>query len=196
MGKCARCGKESFLFKNFELKDGEICKKCFRALGFDKSYDLITSVYSYEEIKDGIDEMYRKKNEAKKPSLSDLSEDQKEALIHEIVKNSFGVQYGGKEKALECEPEEEEIFNILCAMFGEIGKNPEQLDFVRLSDNYVTAKLGEWDLARFHWGIHAKWVLFPTVENSKTKHRIHAPEEIKQFSELLQKSAEHIEKYS
>ena len=27
MGKCMKCGKDSFLFKNFKLKDGEICKK-------------------------------------------------------------------------------------------------------------------------------------------------------------------------
>lgn len=194
MGKCIRCGSPFVFRKKIQLKDAELCKRCFRELGFDEDHDHFSEAYSYEEIKDGREEMIKRTQKAR--SLSDLSEGQKGALIHEMEKNSFSIQYGGKEKALECEPEEEEIFNILCAMFEEIGRNPEQLDFVRLSDNYVSSKLGEWDLARFHWGPRSKWIQFSSIESSKTKHRIYAPEEIKQFSELLQKSVEHIEKYS
>lgn len=179
MGKCIRCGKESFLFKNFELKDGEICKKCFRALGFDKSYDLITEVYSYEEIKDGVDEMYRKKNEEKKKEPSGL-----------IFANY------GQERELDSEPEEREIFNILCSLFADLGRDSKEVKLVRVSDDYVTAKLGEWDLARFHWGPRSKWILFPTLERLDMKHKIKTPEEVEQFSELLQKSVEHIAKYS
>ena len=178
MGKCLRCGKESFLFKNFELKDGEICKKCFRSLGFDKSYDLITNAYSFDEIKDGMEEMYRKKNEKKKVDVG------------------FSFANYGQERELDSEPEEREIFNIIYSLFADLGRDPKEVKLVRVSDDYVTAKLGEWDLARFHWGPRSKWIQFPTVEVSKVKHKIKTPEEVEQFSELLQKSVEHIAKYS
>ena len=81
-------------------------------------------------------------------------------------------------------------------MFELLGKNPNELDLERYSTNYLTIKLGEWDLARYLWGPRSKWIQFPTVEVSKVKHKIKTPEEVEQFSELLQKSVEQIEKYS
>lgn len=194
MSKCIHCGSSFTFRKKIQLKDAEICKRCFRELGFDEDHDHFSEAYSYDEIKDGREEMLKRMKKAR--SLSGLSQEQKDILVSEIIKNSFSVQYGGKEKALECEPEEEEIFNILCSMFEELGRNPEKLDFVRLSDNYVSAKIDEWDLARFHWGPRSKWIQFPTIEASKVKHKIKTPEEVEQFSELLQKSVEHIAKYS
>lgn len=178
MGKCIRCGKESFLFKNFELKDGEICKKCFRALGFDKSYDLITEVYSYEEIKDGVDEMYRKKNEEKKKEPSGL-----------IFANY------GQERELGSEPEEREIFNILCSLFADLGRDPKEVKLVRVSDDYVTAKLGESDIARFHWGPRSKWIKFPIYDRPKDRRKITSPEDVRQYSDVFKDAVESIEKY-
>ena len=112
------------------------------------------------------------------------------------IEDYFRIEYGGKVKDLDCKPEEQEMFGILCSLFADIGRDPEELVFQRYSNDYVTAKLGEWDLARLHWGKRAKWILFPTIEISSTKHRIQAPEEIREFSDLIRKSVEHIEKYS
>lgn len=188
MGKCARCGKESFLFKHFKLKDAEICKKCFRALGFDKSYDMITSVYSYEEIKDGLNEYYRKKNELKRPpSLADLSKEDREQIINATLEGlSVRMVGGGCGKDQEWEPEEQEMFDILSAMFVDLGRKPEEIEIVRRSDNYITAKFEEYDLARFHWGPRSKWIQFPMVESSKSKHQIKSPEEIVKFKDLIE----------
>ena len=105
-------------------------------------------------------------------------------------------QYGGMNKDLDCEPEESEMFGILCSMYEALGRNPEALDFERYSSNYVTVKLGEWDVARMHWGPRSKWVMFPTVEISSTKHKVTAPEDVRQFKDLLEESVEFIEKYS
>ena len=108
----------------------------------------------------------------------------------------FEVQYGGKVKDFDGKPEDFKIFRIICSMFELLGKNPNELDLERYSTNYLTIKLGEWDLARYLWGPRSKWIQFPTVEVSKVKHKIKTPEEVEQFSELLQKSVEQIEKYS
>lgn len=196
MGKCIRCGKDSFLFKHIELKDAKICKKCFRALGFDKSYDLISRVYSWNEIEDGLEEYYRKKNEVKRPpSLADLSDEEKELLIQGLMQYAPRVEHGGKEKGLDCEPEESEMFAILCSMYEDLGKNPEDIKLVRYSDNYVTAKLGESDLARIHWGPRAKWIVFPSTERHTNRHNIKAPEDVRAFGDLLKDSVENIEQW-
>ena len=178
MGKCMKCGKESFLFKNFKLKDGEICKKCFRSLGFDKSYDLITNAYSFDEIKDGMEEMYRKKNEKKKVDVG------------------FSIANHGQERELDSEPEEREIFNIICSLFADLGRNPEEIKLVRVSDDYVTAKLGEWDLARFHWGPRSKWIKFPLYDRPKDRRKITSPEDVRQYAGTLKDTVAHVEKYS
>ena len=178
MGKCMKCGKDSFLFKNFKLKDGEICKKCFRSLGFDKSYDLITNAYSFDEIKDGMEEMYRKKNEKKKVDVG------------------FSFANYGQERELDSEPEEREIFNIICSLCADLGRNPEEIKLVRVSDDYVTAKLGEWDLARFHWGPRSKWIKFPLYDRPKDRRKITSPEDVRQYADTLKDTVAHIEKYS
>lgn len=193
MSKCVRCGSSFTFRKKIQLKDAEICKRCFRELGFDEDHDHFAEAYSYDEIKDGREEMLKRMEKAR--SLSDLSQEQKYILSSEIIKNSFSVQYGGKEKALECEPEEEEVFNILCSMFAEIGRNPEKLDFVRLSDNYVSAKYGESDIARFHWGPRSKWIKFPIYDRPKDRRKITSPEDVRQYSDVFKDAVESIEKY-
>lgn len=71
-----------------------------------------------------------------------------------------------------------------------------QLRLVRKSDSYVTAAVGEWDLARFKYTARAKWIMFPTVEAKSQKHYIEDPEEVYNFADLLADSIAHIAKYS
>lgn len=181
MGKCLRCGKESFLFKNFELKDGEICKKCFRALGFDKSYDLITGAYTYDEIKDGADEMFKKWQEKKKKEIA-------ESIIPRVVMNTG-------ERELNASEDELQIFDIISAMSKVFGRKPEDLRLVRPSDNYVSIKVDEYDLARFHLGERSSWIFFPSVEPYKERHKINSPEDVLQFENLVKESINTINSY-
>ena len=177
MSKCVRCGSSFTFRKKIQLKDAEICKRCFRELGFDEDHDHFSEAYSYDEIKNGREEMIKQRQ------------------IENVMPRVY-VQYGGKEKELDTEDEEEQIFDILSSLFEQLGRNPEELDFVRLSDNYVTAKLGEWDLARFHWGKRAKWIKFTVIEPTNERHVIQSPEDVKQFADLVEKTVNHIEKYS
>lgn len=198
MGKCIRCGKESFLFKHFKLQDGEICKNCFRELGFGKNYDYSTEVYSYDEIKVGKDEMFRIQREKDRkfrenPLSVLLNDEQKDALVKEITKGT-GMNDGQKE--LNANKEESEIFDILGAMYQVYGGKRDDLKFVRYSDNYLSARVGNIDLARFRFGERTQWIFFPNVESKKERHKISTPEDVLQFEKLAKESIEFIKRYS
>lgn len=97
----------------------------------------------------------------------------------------------GEERTLEATAEESQIFEILREMAA-----PKEIRFVRKSDNYVTVKLGDWDLARFKYTDLTAWIFFPTLEQQKDKHKLSDPEDVRSFSDLVRKTLEHIEKYS
>lgn len=197
MGKCIRCGKASFLIKNFKLEDGEICKKCFRELGFGPNYDYSTEVYSYDEIKVGKDEMFRIQREKDRkfrenPLSVLLNDEQKEALVKEITKGT-GMKTG--ERELNASEDELQIFDIISAMSKVFGRKPEDLRLVRPSDNYVSIKVDEYDLARFHLGERSCWIFFPSVESYKERHKINSPEDVLQFENLVKESINTINSY-
>ena len=70
-----------------------------------------------------------------------------------------------------------------------------ELDLVRRSDSYVTAVLGDWDLARFKFTQRAKWVSFPAVEAGAPKHKITHPDDVVSFADLIAESLSVIDKY-
>ena len=95
----------------------------------------------------------------------------------------------GQERDVDATDEELKIFEILKDVTGR------DLRLVRKSDSYVTAVLGEWDLARFKFTQRAKWVSFPTVEVGPPKHKITYPEEGASFADLIAESLAVIDKY-
>lgn len=97
----------------------------------------------------------------------------------------------GQDREINATEEEVKIFEALKAATGR-----DDLRLVRKSDSYVTATLGEWDLARFKYTSRAKWIAFPTVEAGSSKHRILHPDEAVSFAGLIADSLAHIDKYS
>ena len=98
--------------------------------------------------------------------------------------------YGQKRERIATETELV-IFEIISALSGR-----EDLQLVRKSDNYVSAVVGEWDLARFKYTPRAKWIMFPVVESGSAKNKISAPENVRSFADLIAESLAHIDKYS
>ena len=95
----------------------------------------------------------------------------------------------GQERDVNATDEEMKIFEALKDATGR------DLSLVRKSDSYVTAALGEWDLARFKYTQRAKWISFPTAEVGPPKHKITAPEEATGFTDLIAESLAVIYKY-
>jgi len=95
----------------------------------------------------------------------------------------------GQKRDVNATEEELKIFEALRETTGR------DLRLVRKSDSYVTAVLGEWDLARFKFTQRAKWVSFPTAEAGPPKHKITHPEEAAGFADLIAESLAVIDKY-
>ena len=97
----------------------------------------------------------------------------------------------GQDRDINATDEEVKIFEALKTATGR-----EDLRLVRRSDSYVTAALGDWDLARIKYTSRAKWIAFPTVEVGPPKHKITHPDEAVSFTELITESLAHIDKYT
>ena len=98
--------------------------------------------------------------------------------------------YGQERERIATETEIE-IFEIIRTLSGR-----EDLQLVRKSDNYVSAVLADWDLARFKYTPRAKWIMFPIIESGSAKNKISAPEDVRSFADLIAESLAHIDKYS
>lgn len=93
----------------------------------------------------------------------------------------------GQERELIATESELEIFDILKSL-----PKCGNLELVRKSDNYVTAVLCTWDLARFKYTPRAKWIQFPIIEPAKMKHSIETPSDVRQFMQQIRQSLSHI----
>lgn len=178
--KCPRCGRLIGLTaRGLKLKDGLICNRCFQELGFDKSdRDAAQYLYAYEDIKDGKRAYYDRRL--------------KQAIAESGIR--LEIDCRGKERELNATDGEREVYRILRCIVSDLCFNTEPLRLVRVSDNYLTAKCGEWDLARFKFTTRAKWIWFPTKEEKRRY--IEVPTELYSFPEAVKSSLSHIEKYS
>jgi hypothetical protein len=96
----------------------------------------------------------------------------------------------GEERERIATEDELEIFDHLCQMSGR-----DDIRLVRKSDNYVTAVIKDWDLARFKYTPRAKWIMFPVMERGSEKHRIDSPSDVEDYLDMLKDSISHIEHY-
>lgn len=96
----------------------------------------------------------------------------------------------GQQRELVCTEEEREIFEIIKEISGS------DLMLLRRSDNYVSAVLGEWDVARIKYTNRAKWIQFPIFDRGSAKHRITSVEDVRDFADIITDSIKHIKKYS
>ena len=82
----------------------------------------------------------------------------------------------GQLKELNCTDEEMIIYDILRSVTGA-----DDLECVRRTDKYVSAAIGETDVARFKFTPRARWILFPYQSNSKIK--LGAPGDIESLAD-------------
>lgn len=94
--------------------------------------------------------------------------------------------YGQERERIATETELE-IFEIIKSVTGR-----DDLQLVRKSPDYVTALLGDWDLARFKYTTRAKWIVLPVIEAGSKKHRFNSPGDVADFADQLKASVEHI----
>lgn len=103
----------------------------------------------------------------------------------------FKMANHGQLREINATDQEIEIFEIVKEMAAQ-----EDLELCRKSDNYVTAALGDWDLARIKCTERAKWIQFPAIEAASKKHRIASTNDVRDMADLVDNSLAHIRKYS
>lgn len=103
----------------------------------------------------------------------------------ELIFNDYG-----QDKELNAKTEEDQIFDVLQSM------TDGELEFVRVSSNYVTARYKDWDVARFKFAKKAKWIFFPLFEKQTDRHPLASPQDVTEWTDLVQRSMEHIRKYT
>jgi len=174
MAKCIKCGKSTLVKGHVKLADAAICTFCFKGLGFTLSDVAAARSCTYDEIKDGKEIMIKKLE-----------------IKHQALKTAAAAinNYGQERERIATEAELE-IFEILKEISGE------DLQLIRRSDDYVTAALGEWDLARIKYTPRAKWVLFPSMDHKGEKMEISAPDDVYNFADLVENSLAVIRKYT
>jgi len=81
MAKCIRCGKSTALRGHVKLSDADLCLVCFKDLGFERNDALISTIYKYDEIKNGKDAYYTARIENR--TSSTLEEFKIHGISHE-----------------------------------------------------------------------------------------------------------------
>lgn len=92
----------------------------------------------------------------------------------------------GQEREVNATDEELKIFDLIR------NNASVPVELVNRSDKYLTAAVGDWDLARFKFTSRAKWILFPIVERPNEKHKIGQPEDVLEFVDIMTESLSHI----
>lgn len=95
------------------------------------------------------------------------------------------------ERDLICTEEERAIFERIKSEFPDV-----DLRLVRVSDNYVSIKFGDWDIVRLKYTNRAKWIMIPIIETKQKKHDLEGPESVESHFEAIRKSIDHAKKYS
>ena len=106
-------------------------------------------------------------------------------ILEEYGLPTLRFSHYGERRSVDATEEEMKMFQFLRDMFEDAGFDPSQLELVRKSDDYVSAVVGDWDLARLKFTERAAWIIFPYAEHKAMKHRIYFPEEIVVMTDLF-----------
>jgi hypothetical protein len=105
-------------------------------------------------------------------------------------------QHYGERRDLVCTEEERQLYNNVVKVLQDNSLDTKPLHFVRLSDNYLTAKYGDWDLVRIKYTARAKWLVFPVADLRAEKRRITSTDDLFDYVDMILESVAHIKKYS
>lgn len=159
MSNCIRCGGSFLTRMKLKLSDGYICRKCFNELGFDKSYYMISNVYSYEDIKDGFDAYYLKQSE-KRAKEYYFSESRKLGIAPE--------QFRQLEDAGPTEMEIK-IFSTIAAILRDDGRDPDAIDIGLGENGSLRLMLNGEVFIRYKADGPVKWITFVNESDEKIR---------------------------
>ena len=109
----------------------------------------------------------------------------------ETVDIKWEISHYGEERERNATEGELQVFDRLQDLAGS-----DELRLTRKCDDYVSAVIGDWDVARIKYTARAKWLNFPCVDRGSVKRRIQSPADVDSMADVLEESLAHIRKYS
>ena len=97
----------------------------------------------------------------------------------------------GEERSFDATEEELELFEELQGMT-LYKRLPAILELTAKSSSYLSAAVGEWDLARFKYTDRAKWIIIPLAEPKAKKHKISSVDDVHDFDDLIDVAVQRI----
>lgn len=109
-----------------------------------------------------------------------------------LAASLFKVAHYGEERELNASENEKRIYEILIEKIPEDIR--EKCRFVRVSDQYVTIKAGDWDFFRFKFTPRVQWIMCPIAEAGQKKHRFDDRDDfeemVHELDDLIEESIE------
>lgn len=152
MAKCIRCGRSTLLHGHVKLKDAAICTPCYKALGFEVKLGstdlLLSSSYSWDEIKDGKDE-YNRRYWAKRNAEFAQSESERLGLYYVDYQTLYD---------LDCIDNEMKTVERACALLEDEGCRTKKISYEREPGEPLNAFLGDELLYQLKYTKDVKWI--------------------------------------
>jgi hypothetical protein len=154
-----KCGKSTLVKGHVKLADGAICTPCFLKLGFKLSDATTSSLYTFDEIKDGKDAMYRKK--AAKAALEyDYNEANKVGLT---LKHYRQLENAGATDM------EKKILAAICAVLYDEGRDFEIIDAALGDNGSLLLMLDGTVFIEYKADSGVKWIRFDNEGSDKVR---------------------------
>lgn len=176
--KCSRCNSTIWLGP-IKLKDGALCPKCAKELGFDRDYAtyLLLKDVPYSMVKDGRQAYYA----AKKKAEEEANNKAKSVWL--------GLTRTEYSEVRSLNPTDGEV-QILDNIRTILDDNSIQLE--RKANNSLAAALDGKELAVFRFSGKTTWIYFPQLEKFKDRHFIGDPDDVRNFTDQLEESLTHL----
>ena len=88
MAKCIRCGKSTLVRGHVTLADATICTPCFKDLGFKIMDSTMARAWTYNDIKDGKENLERNRYIRTKKHEEWLREHPEHAAVFDAISES------------------------------------------------------------------------------------------------------------
>ena len=153
MAKCERCGASFFGRRKVKLKDAYICGKCYNELGFDNY--LVSDIYTYNEIKDGYEAYWERKNRA--------------YWQNEADKLGLNVEHYKKLNSIGATDLEKKIFGAIYALLCDEEKDADKIE-ISLGDNgSVCLSVDGVVFITYKADSGVKWIVFENESREKIR---------------------------
>ena len=162
MAKCIRCGKSTLVRGHVKLADGAICTPCWKSLGFKITETATSSLYRYDDIKDGRD-AYDQRQWAKRSAEFARNESERLGLYY--------ADYDTLE-ALDCSDNEMRTVERICALLEDEGCRTNRISCEREPGAPLSAYVGDKKLFELKYTKDVKWI---RIGDSEDKNRITGP---------------------